>query len=150
MNIDELKKSSFLRRVDVAKPLLVTIAGGEKMNVAKEGAPEELKFCLSFEELEKPMVMNGTNLEVCARITGARDTVNWTGHKVVLYDDPNVSFGGKLTGGIRIRAPRLQAQPPPAAPAPTTLRDRAEASMPQHIGKFMPQVAAEEPGEDPY
>jgi hypothetical protein len=26
----------------------------------------------------------------------------------VLYHDPNVSFGGKLIGGIRVRAPRKQ------------------------------------------
>lgn len=38
---------------------------------------------------------------------------------MVLYDDPNVSFGGKLVGGIRVRAARNQAAPksqPKSAP----------------------------------
>jgi hypothetical protein len=128
MHISQLKQSKFLTRGDVAKPVLVTIQEVFQDNVAKEGAPEELKWCIAFPELEKPMVLNSTNGQIIAQITKSEDTDHWTGQKIVLYDDPTVSFGGKLTGGIRVRAPRNQPAPahgilgkpqhPPAAPAP--------------------------------
>jgi len=122
-HISALKQSKFLTRSDVGTGVLVTIREVFQENVAKEGAPEELKWCIAFDECEKPMVLNSTNGQIIAGITKADDTDNWPGHKIVLYDDPNVSFGGKLVGGIRVRAPRGQAAKPapaksPARPAP--------------------------------
>ncbi len=113
MHIGQLKQSRFLTRADVGKGMLVTIQDCIHENVAKEGAPEEMRWCLQFEETEKPMVLNSTNGQIIAGICKSEETDNWKGHKIVLYDDPNVSFGGKLVGGIRVRAPRNQ----PAAPA---------------------------------
>ena len=40
---------------------------------------------------------------------------DWLGQQIVLYTDPNVSYGGKLVGGIRIRAKRKAAAPAPKA-----------------------------------
>lgn len=117
MHISQLKQSKFLTRADVGKGMLVTIREVFQENVAKEGAPEELRWCLSFDEAEKPMVLNSTNGQIIAAITKSEDTDNWPGHKIVLYDDPNVSFGGKLVGGIRCRAPK-QSQTS-TTPAPT-------------------------------
>lgn len=117
MHISGLKQSKFLTRNDVGAGILVTIKELFQENVAKEGAPEELRYCLSFEETEKPMVLNNTNGQIIAQITKSEETDAWPGHKIVCYDDPNVSFGGKLVGGIRVRAPRGQAAK--AAPAPT-------------------------------
>lgn len=123
MHVSQLKQSKFLTRGDVGRGLLVTIREVFQENVAKEGAPEELKWCIQFEEHEKPMVLNSTNGQIIAAITKSEDTDGWPGHKIVLYDDPNVSFGGKLVGGIRVRAPRNQPVPaktaaPKPAPAP--------------------------------
>lgn len=109
MHISGLKQSKFLTRNDVGAGILVTIKELFQENVAKEGAPEELRYCLSFEETEKPMVLNNTNGQIIAQITKSEETDTWPGHKIVCYDDPNVSFGGKLVGGIRVRAPRGQA-----------------------------------------
>jgi len=123
MHISQLKKSNFLTRGDVGKGVLVTIKNITQENVAKEGAPEELRWCLHFAELDKPAVLNSTNGQIIAQITKSEDTDTWPGHKVVLYDDPTVSFGGKLVGGIRVRAPRNQPAAPVApkpAPAPVT------------------------------
>jgi len=39
------------------------------------------------------------------------------GQQIVLYTDPNVAYGGKLVGGIRIRAKRKAAAPTPAPQA---------------------------------
>lgn len=115
MNIAELKESKFLKKEDCGSGILVTIKGVTQENVAKEGAPQELKWCLHVAESEKPLVLNSTNGQIIAAITGSDDTDNWQGHKIVLYHDPNITFGGKLVGGIRARAPRNQA-PKPQAP----------------------------------
>lgn len=118
MNIAGLKQSKFLTRADVGTGVLVTIREIFQDNVAKEGAPQELRWCISFDECEKPMVLNSTNGQIIAHITKSEETDNWPGHKIVLFDDPNVSFGGKLVGGIRVRAPRGQAAKATPIPAP--------------------------------
>lgn len=112
-NINQMKSSKFLKRDDVGRGILATIVNVREENVAKEGAPEELKWCAHFNELEKPMVLNWTNLQLIARIAGDDDSDNWNGVKVVLYDDPNVSFGTKIVGGIRVRAPKPDSVPKP-------------------------------------
>ena len=114
MHISGLKESKFLTRADVGKGILVTIKEIFQENVAKTGAPEEMKWCISFNEQEKPMVLNSTNGQIIAQITKSEETDNWIGHKVVLFDDPSVSFGGKLVGGIRVRAARNQPVSEPA------------------------------------
>ena len=121
--VHEMLKSSFLKKEDVGAGLLVTISGCEQQNVAKEGAEPELKWCLLFEECDKPLVLNSTNIQVCKIVCGSDDTDEWVGHKVVLYTDPNVSYGGKLVGGIRMRAPKTKAAPAKTtkAPAPVTV-----------------------------
>lgn len=114
MHISGLKNSNFLKKEDCDPPILVTIASVTEENVAKEGAPQEMKWSVHFDESDKPMVLNSTNGQLIARITGSEETDEWSGYKVVLYNDPNVSFQGKLTGGIRVRAPKNgKAAPPP-------------------------------------
>lgn len=117
MHISQLKDSKFLKKEDCTPPILVTIKEVTQENVAKEGAPQDLKWALHFEEVEKPLVLNSTNGQLIAQITGSEDTDGWPGKYIVLYKDPNVSFQGKLIGGIRVRAPKKGAAPP-AKPAP--------------------------------
>ena len=105
----EMRDSKFLKKEDVGAGALMTVAGCERHNVAKEGAEPEMKWCMTFHEAEKPLVLNATNIQLCESIFGSDDTDDWTGKKIVLYTDPNVSFQGKLTGGIRVRAPKKQA-----------------------------------------
>lgn len=125
MHISGLKQSKFLTRADVGRGKLVTIQRVFQENVAKEGAPEEMRWCIEFGEAEKPMVLNSTNGQIIASITKSEETDNWTGCKIVLYDDPNVSFGGKLVGGIRVRAPRNQPATTAAAVRPQAPRATA-------------------------
>lgn len=116
----EMRESKFLKQTDVGAGALMTVDGCERHNVAKEGAEPELKWCLTFAESDKPLVLNSTNIQLCERVFGSDDTDTWTGKKIVLYTDPNVSFGGKITGGIRVRAPKGKALTVPA-PAPPPL-----------------------------
>lgn len=117
-NINQMKSSKFLKRDDVGRGTLATISIVREENVAKEGAPEEMKWCAHFDELEKPMVLNWTNLQLIARIAKDEDSDNWKGVKIVLYDDPNVSFGTKIVGGIRVRAPKAGSVPAAAPQEP--------------------------------
>ena len=108
MKTSDMRESKFLKQSDVGQGLLLTIQGIEQHNVAKEGADPELRFCMTFAESEKPLVLNTTNAQICEKIFGSDETDDWTGRKIVLYTDPNVSFQGKIVGGIRVRAPKLK------------------------------------------
>lgn len=132
-NIDDLKESKYLTKNDVAKPILVTIRGWDHVNVETSGNAPKMKYVLHFNEVAKPMVLNSTNGQVIASITGSKDSDGWVGKKIVLYNDPNISFGGALTGGIRVRAPRNVA-PPVQAPAPAPPPLTVEAIEPDPEG----------------
>ena len=115
--LSEMLPSRFLKKDDVPSPMLLTIGDIEQVNVAPQGQPEEKKWTMTFPELDKPLVLNSTNMHVIGQIYGD-DTDGWMGQKIVIYHDPNVSFGGKLVGGLRLRAPKNQkASPPPPQPA---------------------------------
>lgn len=141
-NISELKESRFLKQTDCGAGILVTISGCTQENVAKEGAEPELKWCLHFTETSKPLVLNSTNGQIIASITGQDDTDNWTGHKIVLYADPNITFGGKLVGGIRARAPKGKA---------TAVTATARPPIKNPVAKPAPVPAVEaEPDDIPF
>lgn len=106
MHVSQLKESKFLKRADVGTGALMTMTGLTQENVAKEGADPENKWCLHFEETEKPFVLNPTNIELIKEIHG-EETDDWMGKTIVIYDDPNVFYAGKKTGGLRVRAPKV-------------------------------------------
>ncbi len=110
----EMRESKFLKQTDVGRGVMATVEGCVQMNVAKEGADPEMKWCLTFADLDKPLVLNSTNIQLCQRICDSDDTDHWIGKKIVLYTDPNVSYAGKLVGGIRVRAPKPSVMPAPA------------------------------------
>jgi hypothetical protein len=118
MNLSDLKTSNFLRKEDVGVGCLVTISALTQENVAQQGAEPDMKTALHFSELDKPLVLNITNGQIIARITGFDDNIetNWIGTKIVLYHDPNVSYAGKLVGGIRVRAPKAGSVPDKVLP----------------------------------
>jgi len=115
-DISQMTESKFLKRADVGAGKLYTIQACKQMNVAKANEPAEMKWCLEFAEEDKPMVLNRTNSELIAMITGERNSDNWDGHKIVAFDDPSISYGGKLVGGIRVRAPKNRTAPAPSKP----------------------------------
>ena len=117
--IHEMIPSSYLKKEDCDPPILVTINGVKEEDLAMEGKPQEMKWVMYFDEREKGIVLNNTNIQLCAQICGSDDTDGWIGKKIVLYSDPNVSFGGKLVGGIRVRAPKSNGKPAQARPATT-------------------------------
>jgi hypothetical protein len=128
----EMRESKFMKKEDVGAGALMTVEGCEPHNVAKEGAPPENKWCLTFAESDKPLVLNSTNIQLCERIFGSDDTDEWVGKKIVLYTDPNVSYAGKIVGGIRVRAPKVKpnAKPAPPPPPPPDIDELDDSDIP--------------------
>ena len=105
MKIGQMIGGKYLKKEDCDPPILATIERFAEENVAKEDQPEELKWVMYFSDNDKALVMNSTNLQLAAIAFGTQETDEWIGRQLVLYHDPNVSFGGKLVGGVRVRAP---------------------------------------------
>ena len=122
----EMRESRFLKKEDVGAGVLYTVATCVKHNVAMADQPEEVRWCLTFLEAAKPLVLNATNIQLCELIFKSDDTDHWVGHQLVLYTDPNVSYAGKLVGGIRVRAPRVKPAVPKPAPRPAPKPVEAE------------------------
>lgn len=133
-HIDQLTESKFMKQSDVGDGMLVTIKGLKKQNVARDDEEAENKYCLTFNEIDKPLVLNKTNIQLCALATGSQQTDDWIGRKIVLYSDPTVAYGGKLVGGIRIRAPKGQAAAANRASA-TPTREQLDEQLTQGGGQ---------------
>jgi hypothetical protein len=111
MKAGSMIESKFLKKedLDYENGNLVTVADLDQQNVGLADGEEDLKWCMHFKEFKKPMVLNSTNIQLATKALGTDETDEWIGKKLVIYVDDNVSFGGKLVGGIRIRKPRGQA-----------------------------------------
>jgi hypothetical protein len=119
---NEVKKSRFLRKQDVGVDgNVATIAKTEKVNVAEPGKPEDMRWAVWFNESKKPLVLNSANCESIIAIAGSADGDSWVGKKIHLYEDPTISFAGKVTGGIRVKPVSAKAKPakiqPPVEPS---------------------------------
>jgi hypothetical protein len=121
MKIGELTQSKFLKAADFTEPALLTISTVTKENVAKPNEPKKERGVMFFEERDKGLVLNATNLKRAAAACGSDDTDDWVGKKIVCYYDENVEFGGDLVGGLRLRAPK--AAKPALKPPPETFAD---------------------------
>jgi len=89
-----------------------------KMAEVGRGQDADMRCIMSFQEGVKDMVVNKTNMARLKHITGAETTGQARGKQVNVYNDPMVEFGGKLTGGIRIRP--VTATAPEQVPPPPT------------------------------
>lgn len=120
MKITDMLPSSYLKQADVDSDYIVTVKKLEQKNVARDDETPEMKWLVHFAEFDKPMVLNGTNIQLMAKACHSDDTDDWMGKEVIVYTDPNVSFGGKVTGGLRIREHKVvvATSPKRAAAAP--------------------------------
>ena len=130
MRIGEMRESRYLKKEDVGQGKLVTITELEQQNVAMDDQPSEMKWIIHFREFDKGMVLNWTNIQLLSKAVGSEETADWLGKQVVVYEDPNVGFGGKMVGGIRIREVRKIINPKPA-PAPKTQPKSVETDYPE-------------------
>lgn len=120
-NINDMLESKYLKQSDVTDDTFVTIAKIGKKNIAKEDEPPEIKWLCQFNEFNKPLILNTTNIQLLAKACDSENTDDWIGKEVILYADANVSYGGKLVGGLRVR--KAKAAPVRAAKAATVPDD---------------------------
>lgn len=110
MRAGEMIESKYLKQSDIDGDVIVTIQKIGQGNVAMDDQPEELKWMIKFKEFKKPMVLNSTNIQLLEKACG-EETDDWPGQEVILYVDPNVSFQGKVMGGLRIKSAKPVAAP---------------------------------------
>ena len=102
MDIGKFKNSRFITKNDISGPTTVTI---KKVIEETVGTPPEKRPVTHFDEMDKGLITNATNLESIAEIAGSRDTDDWQRTKVELYVDESVrNLQGVTVGGLRVRA----------------------------------------------
>jgi hypothetical protein len=129
MNVNDLSfdqlvpsNSKYLTKDDVGEEGTVLTIKGFRMETLKTDDGEEEKMVLHFNEDVKPMVLNRTNAQLVGVATGAKTAGEARGKQIVVFNDPTVSFGGKITGGLRIKklvgAPKQMPKAEAAMPDP--------------------------------
>lgn len=111
--VSEMIVSKFLRKEDFDEDRVMTIRSVKLEDMPGDNGDQ--KWVLYFQGEAKGMAMNVTTIRVLEQAFGD-DSDHWVGNKVMVYVDPNVSFQGKVVGGLRLRTPKKQsvkAPPPP-------------------------------------
>src|SRR5882672_2175573 len=112
-------QSKFLRKEDFDEDRVLTIKGLRLEDMPSDQSREpQQKWVLYFREEPKGMALSVTTIRVLEQAYGS-DSDHWIGNKVMVYVDPNVSFGGKIVGGLRLRTPKVKTVPKPPAGSPT-------------------------------
>ena len=93
-----LKRESVTAEGEVHK---VIKCAEEEINASDGGT--ETKWILYLSDL-KPLIMNATNIRSAVAAFASSETDTWPGKKIIVYDDESVEFGGKVVGGVRLRA----------------------------------------------
>lgn len=96
--------SQYLGKDDVHSPRIVTIDDVQKATIKGENGEEE-KPVMYFRDFPKPMILNNVNWMTVESEYGD-DSDLWKGKQIELYHDPNIMFGSKRVGGVRIRIPQ--------------------------------------------
>ncbi len=124
-SVNDLSESKYVDKKDVGEGLLVTITGYTREDVSRDSDPTSMKYILSFEEC-KPLVLNKTNgvriAEIMnevynitrdyqededgSKVPANEQFQNWIGKKIILWNNPEIEFQGKRTGGVRVKPPQ--------------------------------------------
>lgn len=99
----EMIKSTYLKSVDIPSPVIVTVASVKSVNIAKEDEEPNYKWVMKFEEFERGLILNGTNIKIAEKVFASGNTDRWIGREIVLYTDPTVQYAGQMVGGLRLR-----------------------------------------------
>ena len=116
---------NYLRKEDIEEPVTVTVA-----NVWPEAVmnSNRKKLVISFHEIEKPLILNKTNIKRLVHIFDTRDTSRWRG-RITLYVEQGVEYAGRVVGGLRLK-PAEQASSSETVPdQPTYANGRPEKQM---------------------
>lgn len=110
MKRSEAFPSQYVGKDDLPGPRVVTIDFVEKQTIKGENGNED-KAVMHFTDFPKPMILNNINWQTCEDAYGD-ESDNWHGKRVEMYVDPNVMFGAKRVGGVRLRLPGTSTMRP--------------------------------------
>ena len=88
-NANDFIGGNYLKKEDIDGAQTVTLTDVWAEAVLNAGRK---KLVVSFQEFEKPLILNKTNIKRFARIFGTGDTKAWRG-PVTLYVEPGVEYG---------------------------------------------------------
>jgi hypothetical protein len=105
LSFDQLvpSNSKYLSKADVGEDGIVLTIKGFRMETLESDDGNEEKTVMHFIEDFKPMVLNRTNAQLVGVCTGAKTAGEAKGKQIVVFNDPTIAFGGKITGGLRIK-----------------------------------------------
>jgi hypothetical protein len=105
LSFDQLvpSNSKYLSKADVGEDGIVLTIKGFRMETLESDDGNEEKTVMHFLEDFKPMVLNRTNAQLVGVCTGAKTAGDAKGKQIVVFNDPTIAFGGKITGGLRIK-----------------------------------------------
>src|SRR5215469_9285984 len=97
--------AKYLKKEDIPSPVNTSILWIKEEEVTAPGKGTETRLVLYFDGLKKGLVLNMTNADALEEITGTGEYEKWSDTPIQLWVDPDVTYGGKKIGGIRIRKP---------------------------------------------
>ena len=76
----------------------------EEETIQSQTGGDETKWVLYVSGDLKPLILNATNINRLVAAFSTDDVEEWVGQKIVLFNDPSISYAGTVTGGCRVRA----------------------------------------------
>jgi hypothetical protein len=114
-NMNEALAGRWLSQIEVPEEGVELVIKAVSQEVV--GDEQSEKYALHFRDKNyKPLLLNKTNIRVLVDLYGGESEA-WLGQPIVVYSDPNISYGGKRIGGVRLRPVRAAAPARPARPA---------------------------------
>jgi hypothetical protein len=97
--------SQYVSKDDVMTPVQAVIAGVTFERIKGDNGEEDKPVIRFLNNHPKPLILNNTNWMAIEDAYGD-ESDHWSGKPVELYFEPNVTFGNKRVGGVRIRVPQ--------------------------------------------
>lgn len=140
MNIHNAFPSDYLKSSEIVESgdLTLTIAY-VKVEQVGGGKDAEERPVLHFTDHKKGLVLNKGNSNKLSAAYGP-ETDGWSGKKVVIYFDPDVEFGGKVTGGLRVRIPAGIDRNGPRAASPRLSVEETDELNNLYVAKGISQA----------
>jgi hypothetical protein len=110
MHISKYRNSKWLKKEDVTQ-----LNESQRFTTVKaileEQVGDEMKPVVYLEGIEKGWPANMTGLQALSEMAGSQETDDFIGIRIEIYVDPNVYWGDKRVGGIKLRPAPLNKAP---------------------------------------
>lgn len=130
-SMDDVYGGDYLKAEDLPlnARVVVTVESVTVAEVGKEGEDKQKKLALRFRGKEKLLLLNVTNANMMAEISGSRDYDHWPGHSAILYRTMT-DFAGKRVPALRLDHPTAVPASVPPKPAPPVWKPAAPIARP--------------------